>query len=103
MRDIIITIIFVLLLLTAIASAYAQEEWFAVAESSGLGYEKEIRHSIDTGKKEVALDEGILREIESLNSISNFKVRNYEAGGSTAAGVAGWGGPGKNFLSSLEK
>jgi hypothetical protein len=70
------------------ASAIAQE-WFEAAESSGLGYDKEICHPIEIDKKEVKIDEGIFKEIESLSSVSNFEVRNYEAGGSSPAGALG--------------
>jgi hypothetical protein len=94
MKDIIITIIFILLMLTAVAAAYAQEAWFEAAEASGLGYEKEMRRPIETGKKEVKIDEEIFKEIESLSPVSNFEVRNYEAGGVAPAGALGMGGPG---------
>ena len=89
MKDIIITIIFILLILTAIASAYAQEEWFEVAESSGVGYENEIRHSKKTVKKEVEIDGRILREIESFPVTSQFVARNFGAGGCAPAGRRG--------------
>ena len=36
MKELILTIIFILLLLTAIASAYAQDAWYEVAEASGI-------------------------------------------------------------------
>jgi hypothetical protein len=93
-------IIFAILTLIISQPAFAQE-WFEAAESSGLGYEMEMRHPIATDKKEVKLDEETIREIESLSSDSSFKLRNYEAGGSSPAGVLGMEHNGMGSLDDL--
>jgi hypothetical protein len=100
MRNIIITIVFILLVLTAIASAYAQEEWFEVAESSGVSYEDVIRYSAKTAKKEVEIDETILTTIESLTPRSQFAVRNFAKGGCAPSGARDWIQPGRGDFDS---
>ena len=84
MKDIIITIIFILLLLTAIASAYAQEAWYEAAESSCAGYR--VNSTTSKEIKEVRLDEDIEELLEEMHADSNFVVKEK---GSTVAGVAG--------------
>ena len=84
MKEIIVTIIFILLILTAIASAYAQEAWYEAAESSCAGYRVDSTTSKEI--EEVKLDEEISRKMEHIPSKSSFSVRKF----TTASGGV-WG------------
>jgi hypothetical protein len=82
MKDIIITIIFILLMLAAVTSAYAQEGWHEAAESSCPGYvidsikSKPIKEARIEG---VALDKDVERQLKEMPGDSSFAVREFKS------------------------
>jgi hypothetical protein len=94
MKDLIFTIIFILLLLTAIASAYAQEEWYEVAEASGVLYDTSISREVSNNlcvagqptrrdgfaSIETNISKGTSRETGALSTASG--MRDTVCGGS---------------------
>jgi hypothetical protein len=61
MKEIIITIIFILLVSAAMAPAFANEEWFEVAEASSIGYDITVTREVPATK--TPCQDNILEEL----------------------------------------
>ncbi len=78
MKELTLTVIFLLLVLVAVASAFAQENYYEVAESSGVQYHIPVSRIIPESPAFITGSRAIEREIPT-NLQNNFKASGIAA------------------------